>query len=349
MKIAIVNDVASIRHLLKMIISENSNHSIIWSAEDGNIAVEKAADNTPDMILMDLIMPNMGGTEATQIIMKNSPCAILIVTADVNESADKVFKAMSYGALDAISTPNLNPLNKNSDIDGFLNKLLIVERLVTSTKRLQGTETSRPRPTITTDNTLPLVCIGSSTGGPGALATLFSNIPKNTEATFIVVQHVDKNFTAGLCDWLDQQTELDVQLAEAGIKPEKGHVYIAGGDEHLSIDNKGLLALDMNPREYIYRPSIDIFFDSISHNWTAPVIGALLTGMGYDGAKGLLSLLNTGAYTIAQDEDSCAVFGMPRAAIKLNAAENILPIDQIADNILQHLDTIKLERSFQAG
>lgn len=349
MKIAIVNDVASIRHLLKMIISENSNHSVIWSAEDGNIAVEKAADNTPDMILMDLIMPNMGGEEATKIIMKNSPCAILVVTADVNESADKVFKAMSCGALDAISTPNLNPLNKNSDIDDFLNKLLIVERLVTSTKRLKDTETIELQPNITTDNTLPMVCIGSSTGGPGALATLLSSIPKSTEATFIVVQHVDKNFTAGLCDWLDQQTELCVQLAEAGIKPEMGHVYIAGGDEHLSIDNTGLLKLDMNPREYIYRPSIDIFFDSIANHWTAPVIGALLTGMGYDGAKGLLNLLNTGAYTIAQNEDTCAVFGMPRAAIKLDAAESILPINEIAENILKYLDNIKSEHSFQAG
>jgi len=347
MKIAIVNDVTSIRQLLTMLISKHSNHTVIWEADDGDTAVEKCAIDTPDMILMDLIMPKMGGAEATEIIMKNNPCAILIVTASVTDNADKVFQAMSYGALDAISTPNLNPLNKNSDIDAFLKKLHIVERLTTNTELIKQSQSSIVTTKIT-EQTLPLVCIGSSTGGPGALATLFADIPKSVNATFIVVQHVDKNFTAGLCEWLDLQTELTVEQAKEDVTPLQGHVYIAGGDEHLSINQSGKLTLDMNPRELIYRPSIDVFFESVSKNQSGPVISALLTGMGNDGAKGLLSLLNTGAYTIAQNEQSCAVFGMPRAAIKLGAANAILDINEIANKIIIHLPQPNA-KTYQAG
>jgi len=347
MKIAIVNDVTSIRQLLTMLISKHSSHTVVWEADDGDTAVEKCAIDTPDMILMDLIMPKMGGAEATEIIMKNNPCAILIVTASVTDNADKVFQAMSYGALDAISTPNLNPLNKNSDIDAFLKKLHIVDRLTTNTERIKQSQSSIVTTEIT-EQTLPLVCIGSSTGGPGALAILFTDIPKDINATFVVVQHVDKNFTEGLCEWLNLQTKLEVKMAEEGITPLKGHVYIAGGDEHLSINQLGKLTFDINPRELIYRPSIDIFFESISKNRTGPVIGVLLTGMGNDGAKGLLNLLNTGAYTIAQNQESCAVFGMPRAAIKLDAANAILDINELANQIMRHLPKPD-EKTYQAG
>jgi len=347
MKIAIVNDVAAIRHLLNQIITEKSNHTVLWSAENGKVAVEKASEQAPDMILMDLFMPVMDGVEATEKIMKTSPCAILVVTASVSENADMVFRAMSHGALDAISTPNLNPLNKNSNIDEFFNKLSIVERLISSSDRLKGT---RGIPTtITHTDDLPLVCIGSSTGGPGALVNILSNIPETIDAAFVVIQHVDRNFTQGLCDWLDAQTSLKVTIAAAGIKPQKGHVYIAGGDEHLSISETGQFLLDMEPIEYVYRPSINISFESASRHWPGRTIGVLLTGMGSDGAEGLLSLKNTGAHTIAQDKDSCAVFGMPRAAINLDAASSVLPVEKIANDILNNLDTDKNKVNLQAN
>jgi len=276
--------------------------------------------------------------------MQHSPCAIIIVTASVNENADMVFRAMSAGALDAISTPNLNPLSPNSDVDAFLGKLQIVERLLTNTERLKK---SQPVTTTITppENTLPMVCIGSSTGGPGALAKIFSTMPKDTNATFIAVQHVDKNFIEGLCDWLNQQTELNVEIARPGIKPEPGHLYVAGGEKHLSIDPAGKFVLDMEPIEYIYRPSIDICFESVAKNWPGKIIAALLTGMGNDGAKGLLELLQNGAHTIAQDKESCSVFGMPRAAIKLNAAKETLDINDISKHILKHLDDNKITQT----
>lgn len=341
MKIAIVNDVSAIGHLLTKIISEHSNHSVIWSAENGRIAVEKAQMDKPDMILMDLIMPVMNGVDATRQIMQTSACAILVVTASVNENADMVFKAMSAGALDAISTPNLNLLSKNSDVDAFLGKLKIVERLITNTEILKQSQTLRINKK-TPEQTLPMICIGSSTGGPGALAKLISRMPGSINATFIAIQHVDKNFIDGLADWLNQQTDLCVQVAKKDMIPEAGHLYIAGGDEHLSIDPAGKFILQMEPVNYIYRPSIDVCFDSIAKYWPGKIIAALLTGMGSDGAKGLLSLLHNGAYTIAQDEESCSVFGMPKAAINLNAANIVLPISEISDHILDYINNSKM-------
>jgi len=334
MNIAIVNDVSMITHLLSEVIINNSHHKVIWTAENGEQAITLAKEQTPDMIIMDLIMPGIDGVETTREIMKNSPCAILIVTADMTYNADMVFTAMSHGAIDAISTPALGAVNNKEDLKEFLYKLTVIDQLLKDSHK--KIVTSPPINDISSDEyNYPMVCIGASTGGPGALASILSKIPEDFQGSIVIIQHVDEKFTAGLADWLNSQCKLDVCVAESGEPPQPGKVYLAGGDQHLQLSGKLHFQYTSEPKDYAYRPSVDIFFTNAAHAWKGHKIGILLTGMGNDGANGLLSLKQSHADTIAQDEQSCAVFGMPRAAIQLDAANYIESLENIPSRLLK--------------
>jgi two-component system response regulator WspF len=337
MNIAIVNDVSMICTLLTRIIHEHSPHQVIWTAENGAIAIDKAQQETPDLILMDLIMPVMDGITATREIMKNTPCAIVVVTANMDQNADMVFSAMAHGALDAISTPTLAASALEEGMAPLLHKLSVINSLIS---------TSKPRPhpiqkpaaqSSHQTGSHPLICIGASTGGPGAVATILADMPDNIPASIVIVQHVDEHFTAGLAEWLDGQCKPAVSVARQGEKAEIGKIYVAGGNRHLRLNPQLGFEYTADPVDYPYRPSIDIFFHSVNRYWTGPKTGVLLTGMGSDGAQGLLTLKNNNNPTIAQDENSCAVYGMPRAAAKLDAAAMILPIEDISSALLKIL------------
>ncbi len=337
MNIAIVNDVPMICTLLTRLIHEHSPHQVIWTAENGAVAIDKARQDTPDLILMDLIMPIMDGISATREIMSSTPCAIVVVTASVDQNADMVFSAMAHGALDAISTPNMSASASDEGIAPLLQKLAVIDRLISNKKpasrppQIPAAQISRE------DGNHPLICIGASTGGPGAVATILADMPADLPASIVIVQHVDENFTPGLADWLDDQCRLDVSVARQGDKPETGKVYIAGGNKHLQLTSQLQFAYTIDPVEYAYRPSIDIFFNSVNRYWSGATTGVLLTGMGSDGAQGLLALKNSNNPTIAQDESSSAVYGMPQAAAKLGAAAMILPIEGIAAALIKLL------------
>ncbi len=337
MNIAIVNDVSMICMLMTKIIHENSPHQVIWTAENGAVAIEKAKQDTPDLILMDLIMPIMDGITATQRIMEDSPCAIVIVTASVDQNADMVFSAMAHGALDAISTPTLASDDNNDGITPLINKLNVIDRLILPNKTKDNPVKAPLRQSSHNHRKHPLISIGASTGGPGALATVLSALPDNLDSSIVIIQHVDENFTAGLADWLDGQCKLDVSVAMNGQPIEIGKVYIAGGSRHLRLNSILNFEYTPEPIDYPYRPSINIFFQTVNQFWTGPKTGVLLTGMGSDGAQGLLALKNSNNPTIAQDEKSCAVYGMPQAAVKLDAASMVLPIEGISTALLKIL------------
>jgi two-component system response regulator WspF len=327
MRIAVVNDVKAIIEILKRIITLNPEHEIAWTAGDGSQAVTKCAEDTPDLILMDLIMPVMDGIEATRRIMSESPCAILIVTASVAGNAGKVFEAMGAGALDAINTPSLS---QSENVEALNKKLGTIGKLISKNKK--SARQKDDSPLIPKD--LPLVVIGSSTGGPSALADILSRLPQDFYAGIVVVQHVDSGFARGLADWLDEQAVLKVRLASAGDRPTPGEVLLAGTSDHLILKSNGYLGYTPDPRDYVYRPSVDVFFESALKSWPNQVVGVLLTGMGRDGAAGLLSLRRRGMHTIAQNMDTCAVYGMPKAAVELGAATEVLAIDAIAEALI---------------
>ncbi len=334
MRIAIVNDMFIAIEALRRVLLTIADHQIVWIAKDGAEAVAKCAKDTPDLILMDLIMPVMDGVEATRQIMKRSPCAILIVTANVGQNSAKVFEAMGYGALDAVNTPVLG----NQGTPGAA--LALLGKIATIAKS-NGTSPLLPFPSppsslpLSSSALPPLIAIGSSTGGPKALSAILSRLPANLGAAIVIVQHVDAQFAGGMVDWLNQLTPLTVKKASVGDRPQPGIVLVACTNDHLCLQANQTLTYVREPIEYPYRPSIDVFFRSVAHYWTSRGTAVLLTGMGRDGAEGLRLLRGAGWHTIAQDKESCAVYGMPRAAAELNAAVEVLNPDAIATALLQ--------------
>lgn len=330
MRIGIVNDMFMAVEALRRVVANSNGHQVAWIARDGVQAVDMCAKDKPDLVLMDLIMPKMDGVEATRQIMARTPCPIVVVTASVSDNVSKVFEAMGVGALDAVNTPVLDQPGNPEGTRPLLAKIETIRRLVgPAGARKFGTPATpvfRP-PGFKHDR---LVVIGASAGGPAALVKLLSNLPHDFPAGIVIVQHVDEQFAGGLASWLADQTPLQVRVAENGDRPQAGTVLLAGRNEHLIFTAPMRLGYTKEPEDSSYRPSVDVFFNSAARLWEGAIIGVVLTGMGRDGAEGLKTLRDRGHHTIAQDEATSAVYGMPRAAAEQKAASEILPLDKIA-------------------
>ncbi len=337
MRIAIVNDVMMAVEALRRVLLTVSEYQVAWVARDGAEAVAKCAKDRPDLILMDLLMPVMDGVEATRQIMKQSPCAILVVTASVGQNAGKVFEAMGCGALDAVNTPVLGMQGTSEAAQELLAKIATIGKLIGKSRSNASSKSAISRSVSISGTTSPLIAIGSSTGGPKALAAVLSRLPANFNAAIVVVQHVDAQFAPGLVDWLNHQVSLPVRVATVGDRPTKGTVLVASTNDHLHLRADLTLGYIKEPIDYPYRPSVDVFFKSVAQHWNRKGTAVLLTGMGRDGAEGLNTLRFQGWHTIAQDKDSCVVYGMPKAAAELNAAIEILNPEAIAQSLIQRV------------
>lgn len=341
MRIAIVNDVKITVEVLRRIISSINGHEIAWVAYDGLEAVQKCSQDVPDLILMDLIMPVMNGVDATESIMKSHPCAILIVTSSVNNNMSMVFKAMGLGALDVVSTP-IWDLN-SPDLGGLelLNKIDRIACLIgKSVNKIKSKPTLNELAKKASKSTVPpLLLIGSSTGGPIALTKILSHFHESPEFATVIIQHVDEQFASNLANWLSQEVSQNIQIAYDGIRLKKGMVLLAGKNDHLIMTESLTLHYTKHPLNNPYRPSVDILYNSIAKYWPEKSIAALLTGMGSDGAKGLKALNAKGWFTIAEHEESCVVFGMPKAAIELGGVSEVLRLEEIGPAILSFFES----------
>jgi two-component system response regulator WspF len=342
MRIGIVNDIGLAREALRRVVQSCSEYEVAWTAYDGAEAIALARVDRPDLILMDLMMPGTDGVEATRRIMGESPCAILVVTATISGHLSKVYQAMGYGALDAIDTPTLGPRGQISGAALLLHKMEIIGKLLGKTAE----QPSDRRHVVDSSTHMlhswdraaviePLVILGASTGGPNAVAQVLAEIPATLEVPIIIVQHVDAAFAPGLGQWLSEQAGRRVTLIVEGHHPVAGEVLLSGTDDHLILGEDRCLHYSLEPSEVSYRPSVDVFFASVAQNWPSPGVAALLTGMGRDGAAGLLKLRGQDWRTIAQDESSSVVWGMPKAAAEIGAAEQILPISRVAEAIVR--------------
>jgi len=303
-------------------------HRIAWCVASGERAIERCAGDTPDLILIGLSLDGaVDGVETTRRIMATTPCAILAVSEAVRADRRRLFEAMGGGALDVVDL---------TDTAMLRSKLASSARLVAD-KSAFAIVARSTREAASMLASHALIGIGGSAGGPAALATLLGGLPVGLPAAIVIVQHVDQHMASGLADWLGQRSPLPVRLVVEGDRLVAGTVFLAGTSDHLVLKSASRLGYTTEPRDYVYRPSVDVFFRSVSRLWRGAAMGVLLTGMGRDGALGLKTLRNQGRYTIAQDQASSAVFGMPKAAATLGAAVDVLPIDRIAARLVDAL------------
>jgi len=332
MRIAIAHHDSSTRQLLRQALSRFVDIQVCWEASTLQDTLEQISHIRPDTLLLDLHFDDHHGNicAAVQQIMKHHTCPVLLLTSSINEQAGRVFDALGAGAADvAAITPSSISLNTH-DLEQLTQKLNTIRLLYT------GRSNDISTPSLSTVNRFtPLIAIGASTGGPAALATILSGLPADLEAAIIVVQHVDVEFSLGMANWLDGQCELNVRTARDSASIDCGNIYLAASQDHLIIKPDRKLAYTPDPADYVYRPSVDVFFNSLSENWSDPAMAILLTGMGRDGSRGMATLHRKHISTIAQTKTSCTVFGMPKAAINAGVVDHVLDLDEIIEAIKQ--------------
>ena len=323
MKIGIVNDLPICVENLKRVLAKVPEHQVVWVADNGLEATRCCRELAPDLVLMDLRMPLMDGVEATRRIMQETPCPILIVTASVTGNSAKVFEAMGAGALDAVATPVIGRSGESGGASEFLDKIRQIGQLTGIINKQLSRPATVPEARVEI-NGLPLVILGSSTGGPKTLVDILSVFPRNFPAAFIIIQHMENQFIPGFVSWLDSLIDMSAARISYGAVPEPGRVLVPASDKHLVMTPRLKLAYSAEPRDNYYHPCIDVFLHSVA---------AILSGMGRDGAEGLLALHRRNWYTIAQDKESSIVYGMPKAAAEIGAASASLPAGAIGRTI----------------
>ena len=341
-RVLVVDDSVVAREFLVHILTSDPDLEVIGTAHDGEAALEAAAQFKPDVITMDVNMPRMNGFEATRRIMETHPTPIVIVTASwepVEVAAS--FRALEAGALAIIQRPRGIG---HPDYETTAKELVQTVKLMSEVKvvrRWKRTPEDQPAKapavplagmeTKATPAAVQIVAIGVSTGGPQVLQAILSRLPKNFPMPVLIVQHMAAGFMPGFGEWLTQATGFPVHVAAHGQSLLPGHVYLAPDGFHMGVDGRGRIALSQDAPETGLRPSASHLFRSVANVYGPKAIGVLLTGMGRDGAQELKLMKEKGAITLAQDEESSVVHGMPGEAIRLQAATYVLPPEKIAD------------------
>lgn len=360
-RVFLVEDSPIAMTILKRIFEGTPEVQVVGTATNGLEALEAIPSLQPDLICTDFHMPKMGGVELTRRLMEVYPRPILVISASVQEEdRDNVFRVLEAGALDVFPKPRTglsSEYEKNKADLIHKVKLLAGIKVFTQHRSTAPASTTTASPAakpaasatpalshLAAPSLLPLdirapriLAIGASTGGPQALKVLLSGLPSTFPVPVVCVQHISEGFLGGLVSWLGQSCALQIQEAQAGARPQAGFVYFAPDHCHLTIDGRGCFQLLKQPPVMGHRPSVTTLFNSVAAYYRRSAIGVLLTGMGSDGAVGLQAMVQAGAHTIAQDEASCVVFGMPKEAIALGAAKQVLPIEAIAPTLLKQI------------
>lgn len=334
-KILIADDSCVTTQLLRAILEEEADIEVIGCAKDGVEAIALTKKLKPDLVTMDVFMPNIDGVEATKTIMKECPTPIIILSSYVNDRESKiVFNALQAGALSVMEKP------KNVLGDGFIqikrqliNSVRVLSKIRVVSRKIYDVSPPAMIPIKHKKSTeFSILALGSSTGGPGALNTILSPFPADFPLPIVITQHITDGFLPGLVSWLQQNSKLVIEIAKDNQALTPGHVYFANHGAHLLIkkgENAPVAVLDSSgPIEY-FKPSITVLFSSLAKSYPNAAIGGLLTGMGKDGAEGLLQMKNSGCFTFAQSEATSIVYGMPAAAVLLNAVDQVLDLEKI--------------------
>lgn len=341
-RVLIVDDSAFMRNTLSSMISSDHEIQVVGIARDGIEAIEKVALLKPDIVTLDVEMPRMGGIEALKQIMEKYPVPVLMVSSLTTEGAGITLDALDMGAVDFIPK-NLSDLSINivKIKDILIDKIKKIGKrgLVKSPRKPSAMRLKMPEQGVyTSRRRISIVAIGSSTGGPRALQNIISLIPKDFPVPIVIAQHMPPVFTKPFAERLNQLSAIEVKEAEDGEPIRKGIVYIAPGRGHMSVLRKKItetvISVSEERGEYIYRPSVDLLMLSVVDNFSGHVLGVILTGLGNDGSKGMKEIKNKGGRTIAESEKTCVVYGMPKCVVEAGLADKIVPLDEIAGEII---------------
>lgn len=325
----VVEDSLTVRKFIVNLLQSDPGFEVVGEADNGKTAIELCERYRPDVITLDMALPIMSGLSATEYIMAYCPTPIVIVSASTNRGElFKTYEALAAGAVDVIE--------KASDMSDpkWQRKFLATVQLASRIKVI-----THPRARLHSNRVIdPIkhekyecVCLGASTGGPNALSVVLSNLPSTFVVPIFIVLHISPVFTNAFAEWLNEQSTIPVSVAVDGQRwasTDGPSVRLAPADKHLTLSN-GRIRLTDAPEVHSCRPSVDVLFQSVAREVGSRSIAILMTGMGRDGAQGLLAIRQAGGMTIAQDEATSLVYGMPREAVRLNAARSILPLEEI--------------------
>jgi two-component system chemotaxis response regulator CheB len=342
-RVLLVDDSPLVLHVLQRMLSRFSEIKVVGTAADGREALELVPTLNPDVICTDLHMLVMDGLEFTCAVMDKYPRPILVVSVSVEPGSPNVFRLLEAGAVDILPKPRDI---MNGDMDRLANELASKIRILAGVKVFRrhntyGVVTTKHLPERTVIPNLPamslgtrtpfrIVVIGASTGGPQAFRNILGQLPANFPLPVVCVQHIGSSFLSELVAWLAEVTPLPVRKAKSGEIPHAGVVYFAPEDTHLELDDGGHFVLSATESIDGHRPSVTATMCSVARCFGAATVGVLLTGMGRDGADGMASITASGGVTIAQDEASSTVYGMPKQAVELGVVKYVLPLEQIA-------------------
>lgn len=339
-RVLVVDDSATVRDKLCSVLAGDPNVELVGAAGDGREAIDLCRATRPDVVTMDMMLPVMSGLAATEYIMAHCPTPILVVSSSFNRGElFKMYDALAAGAVDVLEKPT------GSEPEGvwesrFLSTLKIVSRIKVITHpraRLRAyhphaAPMSRPSEVAVDAMTRPLqvLAVGASTGGPSAVVDLFRSLPADFTVPILLVLHINALFGTAFADWLDAQTPRRAAFVRDGepVAGIAGRIVMAPPDRHMLVKG-GRLYLNDGPERFSCRPSVDVLFESVAQEYGPTAAACLLTGMGRDGASGLLAIREAGGMTIAQDEATSVVYGMPREAVQIGAARRVLPLGEI--------------------
>lgn len=355
-RVVIVEDSLTVRSRLAEILQSDPEIELVGQAADGKRALELCEQLRPDIITMDMMLPLMTGLAATEYIMAHWPTPILIVSASVNRGElFRTYDALAAGAVDVLDKPTGNEPDGQWE-KNFLSTVKLVSRIKVIThprarlRSMTAAPSLPPEPGLRTaplssEGKYEVVAIGASTGGPGAIVEVLRGLPADFQLPILLVLHINEPFGSAFADWLDAQTARRVSHAIDGqpLTDAIGRVVMAPGHSHLVVKN-GRLRLTKDAERHSCRPSVDVLFESVAREFGARAGACLLTGMGRDGAQGLLDIRKSGGVTIAQDEATSVIYGMPREALLLGAAQHVLPIGQIGPTIASLTSTAASRR-----
>jgi two-component system chemotaxis response regulator CheB len=332
-RVMVVEDSLTVQALLRHVIERDSRLEIAGMFATAEEAIEAISRIGPDVISMDIRLPGIDGLEATRRIMAEHPTPIVVIADSVHDSTLNIaMNALKVGALTVVEKPwGPGAAAHETVAEAIATQLFIMSQV--SVVRRRPSLTSPPKSSLRLERSaarIGLLGIAASTGGPPALATVLGALPEKTPWPILVVQHMGGAFMEGFASWLATQTRLPVRIASDGERPLPGCVYVAPGDRHLLITRSGALAVEDSPPVMGQKPAANVLFRSLAQFAGSKAAGVLLTGMGEDGASGLLEMRRAGGLTIAEDSSTAVVYGMPGAAMKLGAVKESLPLDAVA-------------------